>query len=1042
MNEFESLLGRTGLLPHGYCFQWSPGLLSTMAGADALIALAYFSIPLAIYSFVRQRPLAGFGHVPWLFVAFIGACGLTHVISVWTIWRPEYEIHAAAKVLTAAISVFTAVALWRLLPQALTIPSVSELRSVVAELQAEVDRRQTAEQTLAEVEQALSAALAASGAAFVATDAAGHVTRMNAVAETVTGWTQAEARGCIVWDVLKREDRPAGMEQRNPVDVVAEAGAWRNRAAICVARDGVRHALELSAELSYLPDGRVRGINIVFRDVSRLSAAETEVRRLAATVAASTDAIITKTRDGIVTSWNAAAERLYGWTATETVGQSILRLIPPEREAEERDILAEIAQGRVRPPFDTLRMTKDGRRVEVSVVVSPVHDALGGVVGAATSARDLSALRRIEQALRSNEQRLRLAMQAAQLGDWELRVSTGRLAGSEAFARCLGLEAGGVDMTLDRLLDMLNPDDRAAFTRGLDAAVAARGEWHAEFRIRHWGEPEGALRWLRLDGRVDETAERTAPRLHGIVADITAVQEAQAARQRSLQLADENRRILEASRLKSQFLANMSHELRTPLNAVIGFADLLRSGAVPAQSPRGTEYLGHIAASGRHLLQIINDVLDLSKVESGKLDFSPGPVDLPALLDEVVGSLQAQVASKQLDLSSQVAPDLGELWLDTWRLRQVMFNFLSNAIKFTPSGGRIAVRLLPEGRHQLRLEVEDDGIGIAPQEQHRLFVEFQQLEAGLDKRHQGTGLGLALTRRLVEAQDGRVGVWSRLGAGSRFYAVLPRRHGAERSGARLLLAHSEPDIRDEMARALASKDVAVDVAASLAEVKQLVARRHYDGVTLDLLMRDGQALPAFAEWCARLGSAVAPVRALSMPLPDGGSAMFPITNLLAKPLEAGDLRRALAGLAPLVAQHFGARPLLIIDDDPMACELLMAGLAAAGVRAVALHDGEQALARLDELQPPALVLDLMMPGLDGFMLLDRLRSDPRWRELPVIVWTALSLDEPACARLAQSAQSIVAKGGGTVGAVLQTLLDWAAQTAQAAQAAGPTPERP
>jgi signal transduction histidine kinase len=268
-----------------------------------------------------------------------------------------------------------------------------------------------------------------------------------------------------------------------------------------------------------------------------------------------------------------------------------------------------------------------------------------------------------------------------------------------------------------------------------------------------------------------------------IVRDISSRRLDEEMRRNSLALIAENERIQEASRLKSQFLANMSHELRTPLNAIIGFADLLHSGVVPPGSAKVHEYLGHISGSGRHLLGLINDVLDLSKVESGRLEFSPAPLSLPALIQEVIDIMRTDIERKNLTFTVDLDPHIEGLYLDHARLKQVLFNYLSNAIKFTAAGGSVTVRTRTEGPEKFRIEVQDNGIGIAHQDIGRLFNEFTQLDTGYDKHHPGTGLGLALTRRLIEAQGGQVGVRSEPGAGSVFHLVLDRVYGAVDSAA-------------------------------------------------------------------------------------------------------------------------------------------------------------------------------------------------------------------------------------------------------------------
>ena len=645
MDEFTNLLGRNGFLPHGTCFAWQPTLLWTMVGADLTVALAYFSIPVALLYYMRRRPDVATRGVMALFSAFIFSCGLTHLADVWTVWRPDYALQAGTKAITAVISATSAAALWWLMPRALAIPSVQQLQGMVQRLEAEAAQRRSAEEHLADAEQNLAATLASIGAGFVATDRGGRVTRINEVAEALLGWPAAQALGRSSFEVIEREGRTEGERSSNPVDLLLQRGLGTGAVQHIVvrSRDGRRVPLELKAALTHDEAGQVRGMAVLLRDRTAVLAAEETSARLAAIVASSSDAIVSKTLDGRITSWNRGAEAMFGYAADEMVGRPVAVLIPPEREAEEQQILQRLARGESVPPFETQRLARGGRRLDVSVSVSPLRDAEGRLVGASKIARDISPLKQAEQ-----------ARQAAQ----------------------------------------------------------------------------------RLEA--------------------------------------ENRQMLEAGRLKNQFLATMSHELRTPLNAVIGFADLLHMGRVDPASPKHHEYLGHIAQSGRHLLQLINDVLDLAKVESGRLDFSPQAVLLPQLVADVVAVQQATAAAKGIRVETEVDPGLGPLHLDPLRLKQALFNYLSNAIKFTPAGGRVQVRGLAEGPERFRLEVQDNGVGIAERDLPRLFVEFQQLDAGLDKRHQGTGLGLALTRRLVQAQGGEVGVKSRLGEGSVFHLVLDR----------------------------------------------------------------------------------------------------------------------------------------------------------------------------------------------------------------------------------------------------------------------------
>ncbi|HUJ28505.1 MAG TPA: ATP-binding protein [Myxococcales bacterium] len=286
---------------------------------------------------------------------------------------------------------------------------------------------------------------------------------------------------------------------------------------------------------------------------------------------------------------------------------------------------------------------------------------------------------------------------------------------------------------------------------GLDIFVARKDG--REFPV------EIALSLLQMDARpVAVAAIRDATERHRLNGELEA----------------QTRRAEQASRMKSDFLASMSHELRTPLNGIIGFSQLMADGKVGPLTDRQREYLNDVLTSAHHLMQLINDVLDLAKIESGKMEFRPEPVDLRRLADEVRSVLLALAANKRISVSIDVSENLATVILDPARLKQVLYNYLSNAIKFTPEGGEVRLRFLPEAGDHFRIEVEDTGIGIEQGDLARLFGHFEQLDTGPARKYQGTGLGLALTRRVVEAQGGMVGARSTPGKGSVFFAVLPR----------------------------------------------------------------------------------------------------------------------------------------------------------------------------------------------------------------------------------------------------------------------------
>jgi PAS domain S-box-containing protein len=513
----------------------------------------------------------------------------------------------------------------------------------------------------------------------------------------------------------------------------------------------------------------------------------------------------------------------------------------------------------------------------------------------------------------------------------------------------------------------------------------------------------------------------------GVLRDITERKRAEA------EIAAKNRDLEAANRLKSEFLANMSHELRTPLNAIIGFTQLMHDGKLGAVSLDHKEYLGDILTSANHLLQLINDVLDLAKVESGKMEFNPEPVNLGKLVAEVRQILQALAASKRLAIEVEVSPNAEQVTIDPAKLKQVLYNYLSNAIKFTPDEGRITVRALSEEPDYFRLEVEDTGIGIKSDEIGRLFVEFQQLEAGTAKKHQGTGLGLALTKKLVEAQGGRVGVRSIYGRGSVFHALLPKIAegkiasktaqlpiAAAAFGAPpLLVIEDNPEDLQWLTKTLSESGYAVDTAKTGEEGIAKAQASGYRAILLDLILPDMGGWDVLHAIRASGLNQNVPVIVVTIVAEKGVARGFPVQDYLVKPIPAESLRESLkrAGVQPFSAK----KKVLVVDDDPKALKLARAELQSNGYEVVCHTHGKSALSAAAEADFAAVVLDLLIPEMDGFEFLDRFRQISSYRDTPVVVWTGKDISADDMERLKYSAQSIAVKSRDGIDAVLKEL---------------------
>jgi PAS domain S-box-containing protein len=321
-----------------------------------------------------------------------------------------------------------------------------------------------------------------------------------------------------------------------------------------------------------------------------------------------------------------------------------------------------------------------------------------------------------------------------------------------------------------RAIEFFTPEGQEQFRRNFDTFMAVGHIEGLEFDLV---SATGNRRRVSVTATAVNDTEGKFLMTRTVMFDITPLKEAEEARSKLTALEALNAQLQEAGRLKDQFVANMSHELRTPLNAVIGYAHLLQSGTVKPDSPKFVPYLAQIGASGKHLLQLIESMLDFAKTQSGKMEFNPERTYVAHAISDVIDMLQDACERKRVVATSMVSSNLIEAEVDPARLRQVLLSLLSNAIKFSNEYGRIDVRAQLEGDSYFRVEIEDHGIGIAEADVPRLFNHFHQLSSGNTKTHEGTGLGLALVRRMIEAQGGSVGVRSKLGVGSVFHFTLP-----------------------------------------------------------------------------------------------------------------------------------------------------------------------------------------------------------------------------------------------------------------------------
>ncbi|HEY2402848.1 MAG TPA: ATP-binding protein [Steroidobacteraceae bacterium] len=654
---------------------------------------------------------------------------------------------------------------------------------------------------------------------------------------------------------------------------------------------------------------------------------------LAAIVDSSEDVIVGKTLEGIVTSWNKGAERLFGYTASEMIGQSITRIIPPELQQEEIEILARIRRGERIERFESIRIHKAGHRLNISLTISPVRDYAGNIVGAAKIAHDVTERRQVEKALAEEARAHEILYEVGQLvaaqSDLEHVVQIVTDAATELCGASFGaFFYNVVDETheaywlytlsgvpRDAFAQFPNPRSTAVFAptfkgegvvrsgnikrdprygknapySGMPAGHLPVCSYLAVPVISRTGEVLGGLFFGHPQENVfTERSEHLAVGIaaqaaiaidkarlfQGLQQELEARRKAEeallASEAQLKQVVAEREQLLQSERyarseaerlghMKDEFLATLSHELRTPLNAIQGWATLLRQREVtPEDRTRGLEAIDR---NVRAQAQIVSDLLDMSRIISGKIHLEVQLISLHEVINNAIESVRASADAKKIRIRTLLDSSVGFVRGDPNRLQQILWNLLSNALKFTPVGGRVQVILERVNSH-VELVVEDTGVGIAPEFLPFVFERFRQADAALTRRHGGLGIGLSIVKTLVELHGGSVRVKSAgENQGASFAIALPVSHVSEREVERsqrlpvlndpleaielprldettLLIVDDEPDGRQLMVRILEGRGAKVTAVAGGAEALELLKSHEFDILVSDIGMPD------------------------------------------------------------------------------------------------------------------------------------------------------------------------------------------------------------
>ncbi|MEX0677762.1 MAG: response regulator [Pirellulales bacterium] len=500
-----------------------------------------------------------------------------------------------------------------------------------------------------------------------------------------------------------------------------------------------------------------------------------------------------------------------------------------------------------------------------------------------------------------------------------------------------------------------------------------------------------------------------------------AVEEAEEAREQAQ----------EASKTKSAFLANMSHELRTPMNAIIGYSEMLLEESADTGEKWMEPDLQKILSSAKHLLQLINDILDLSKIEAGRMTVFLEPVDIAQTAKDVAATIEPLVAKNANVFELVCPPDAGSMRTDLTKLRQTLFNLLSNACKFTENG-KVTLQITRRADHMVSFAVTDSGIGMTPEQQGKLFGEFVQADASTTRKYGGTGLGLAISRKFCRLLGGDITVESTPGHGSTFSAILPveakepavepapepaaapvaapAAGGAKKEGARgtLLVIDDDPASRELLQRMLEKDGYAVRLAANGPDGIAAAKEDKPDLITLDVMMPSMDGWAVLSALKTDPATAAIPVVMLTMVEDRPMGFALGATEYLTKPVQKS---RVLEAVSRCVSHK--SDDILIVEDDPMAADIVMRTVQADGHRCRHARNGREALAMVHESRPALIILDLMMPEMDGFTFLDALRVEgPDFPGIPVVVLTAKDLTAAEREHLAGRVMDTLRKGAG------------------------------
>ena len=836
---------------------------------------------------------------------------------------------------------------------------------------------------------------AASTVSIIATDPQGMITVFNRGAEQLLGYSAEEMVGRQTPAVLLRIDevlaraRELGAEMGRPVEgfrvfaEIPERDGSEKREWTGIHKDG--HAIPVSMVVTVMraDSSKIVGYLGIAEDIRERKRLEETLRRNDAIVQSSEDAIISMTLGGIVTSWNPAAERMYGYAADEAIGQPITMLIPPDRVDEEQKILARVANGERLQNLETVRRRRDGSLVEISASISPVRDESGDVIGVSKSARDISARKRAERALHDQARFTQAILDNVVDGIITIDEHGTVASLNDAAERIFGYPPHEV---LGQNVKMLMPEPYHSEHDGYLANYRATGVEMIKGSGREVVGRRKSGETFPMDLAVSEISHTGRRMFVGLVRDIS-----------------ERKRV---EQMKSEFVSTVSHELRTPLTSISGALGLLMGGAMGelALPVRSLVDIAH--KNSQRLNHLINDLLDMEKIAAGKLHFVMQAQPLMPLVEQALDANQAYGAQRRVRFELTERADDVTVHVDSQRFQQILANFLSNAAKFSPEGAAVEIAVQHQGLG-IRVAVRDHGPGIPDEFRARIFEKFSQADSSDTRQKGGTGLGLAITKELAERMGGSVGFESGPGQGAMFWVELPL-CGADADRAsdglrpvtnidetdapRILVVEDDPDVARLLSLMFTRTGYRNAVADSGEKALDMLTDGDYAAMTLDLVLPGISGLEVIDRVRHESATADLPIIVVSAKVDDGKLAIdgdFSQIEWLPKPLDEARLHAALARALP---ENITVPRVLHVEDD---ADLNRIVSAMVGERLVFEHATTLAAARemLSRGRYDAVLLDLTLPDGSGWELMPLVRMQSPAPHVIILSGAKLSHDE-------------------------------------------------